>query len=59
MMGRERRGDLGILGWLREQVETGRGPWGGGWRSTLEGPRTPSYQAILQGEVELLMDQVF
>lgn len=24
----------------------------------MEGPRTPSYQAILNGEVELLMSQV-
>lgn len=47
-------------GWWREQGgDWWRAPRGRGLRSMLQGPRIPSYQAILHGEVELLTGQVF
>lgn len=48
-MGRKRRGS-----W---EYWDGREPWSGAWGATREGPSTPSYQAVLHREVELLAGQ--
>lgn len=57
--GRGNRGGMGIQRGLREQAGCQQRAMERGLDVHAGGSQDPSYQAVLHGEVELLMGQVF